>query len=287
MSGSEQQAHSIFRAIQTHGTQAGSAGRKVGMMILEEPGSVIHYSVSEFASRVGVSEATVVRFCQNLGFKGYQDFKIQLSQALVTPVKSLDRNIEPNDPPKTLMEKICNTAKETIDDTLQVINEEHLEQAVRLVANARRILFFGLGASGIVAEDAEHKFIKLGLNVTAHKDPHTAQQACSVLAAQDLVFVISYSGASREVVSLVKLAKDRNAKVLAISRFGKTPLSRLADVILATSSPESEYRSEAISSRVAQLCIIDSLFVAVYMSDEKRFEGPLQIARAALSDSKL
>lgn len=280
-------APDIVRSIKVSKDRLGSAGRKIANMVIEHPEKVIHLSISEIASAVDVSEASVVRFCQEFGYKGFQDFKIHLSQTLVKPVKSLDVNIELDDSAKTLLEKVSNTTIQTIVDTVGVNNEKSLAQAIDLLANSKRIVFVGCGGSGIIANDAHHKFMKLGLNVISYSDAHNAAQACSVLTQKDLVFIISHSGTTRDILKVAKTAKENKCPIIAVTRVANTPLSRLASVVLPTSSPESQYRSEGVSSRVAQLCIIDALFVGVYVSSETRFTDPLQKTRRALSDFRL
>lgn len=279
--------HAIFRAIRESMNQMGSAGQKVARFVLTNSRDVIHLTVSELAARADVSEATVIRFCQELGYKGYQDFKIQLSQALVTPMKSLDWSIERGDSAKTLLDKISATNIETIRNTTNNISNEQLTAAIGMLRQARRIVLFGCGGSGIVAHDAAHKIMKLGLNVVSHSDAHNAFQAISVLGPEDLLFVISYSGATRDVLHAVSVAREVGMKIMAITRSGRNPLRDLVNVTLSTSSPESLYRNEGISTRIAQLCIIDALFVGLYLSDENRFGGPLQKTRESLTVTKV
>lgn len=276
----------VFRMVKRQTQNSGSAGQKVGNFILEHSRDVIYLSISDLAEQVGVSEATVVRFCQELGFKGYQDFKIHLSQALVAPVQSLDSSIELDDSAKTILKKVSHTAVQTIQDSLAVISPEALEAAVEVLRRAHRILFFGCGGSAIIARDANHKFLKLGLEVLVYDDIHTSAQAASLFGPDDVLFLISYSGATKDVIDIAHLAKANQAQIIALTRFGRTPLGRVADIVLPTSSPESQYRSEGVSSRVAQLCIIDALSIGIFASDQKKFVDALQKTREALSDKR-
>src|SRR5690625_4489152 len=152
----------------------GAAMRRVADFVLDHPEQVIHLSVTEMAEQVGTSEATVVRMCQQLGLKGYQDFKIRLSRSLVTPLKSLHEEISAADSPHAMMEKVFHTTVQTLHDTRLIVDEQQLEDAVGILAEADRIEFVGVGGSGIVAHDAYHKFMKLGIPGAAHADPHNA-----------------------------------------------------------------------------------------------------------------
>lgn len=264
-----------------------SAMQRVAAYVLEHPQRVIYLSVTEMAAECNVGEATVIRFCQQLNLSGYQDFKIKLSQSLVAPLKSLHAEVEPEDSPKQVLDKIFHTTITTIQDTQSVIDEGQLSRAVEILSKARRIEFVGSGGSGIVALDAYHKFMKLGIPCGASPDAHNATQVCSVLQPGDVVVAISYSGATRDTLRSVQTAKQAGARVVAITRFGRTPLGHLADAVLHTSSPESHYRNEGIYSRVAQLCIIDSLFIGVFLTDEKRFREALSRTRHSLTDTRL
>lgn len=279
--------HAIFKAIKDSITYMGAATKKVAGFVLNFPSEVIYLTVSDLAIRCQVSEATVIRFCQDLGYKGYQDFKIHLSQALVTPIKSLDWRIERGDSPKTLLEKLSATSIETIRDTFSIVSNEQLSAAIGLLKQARRIIIFGCGGSGIVARDAAHKLMKLGVSVVSHSDAHNAFQDISVMAGGDLLFVISYSGATKEILHAVSLAKETGSHVMAITRAGRNPLRDVADVVLTTSSPETMHRTEGISTRIAQLCIIDALYVGLYVSDEEHFSALLQRTRRSLAITKV
>ncbi len=277
----------IFHNLQTRLNSMGSASRKVAQVVLANPAEVIHLSITELAEKAGVSEATVVRFSQDLGFKGYQDFKIHLSQALVRPLKSLDVRIENGDPPKLVMEKVCQTIVQTIYDTVEVIEEEALSRAIEVLATARRIQLFGCGRSGIMAQDAENGFLKLGLWARAFSDSHNAAQACSTLGQGDAILIISYSGTTKEVLKVAEIARSNGVTIIAITRYAKTPLSRLADINLWTSSPESHFRSDGVSSRFAHLCIIDALYAGLFVPFSHRFQEAVHKATSALADFRL
>jgi RpiR family carbohydrate utilization transcriptional regulator len=277
----------IFSSVKAKLGHMGSASRKVAQVVLENPAEVIHLSITEMAEKAGVSEATVVRFSQDLGFKGYQDFKIHLSLALVRPLKSLDVQIESGDSPKTVMEKVCQTIIQTIYDTLEVIDEDALARAIEVLAKARRIQLFGCGRSGIMAKDAENRFLKLGLWARAFSDSHNAAQACSTLGREDAIVIISYSGTTKEVLKVAEIARSNGVTIIAITRYAKTPLSRLADINLWTSSPESHFRSDGVSSRFAQLCIIDAIYAGLFVRFSDRFDEAVQKATSALADFRL
>ena len=265
----------------------GASSQRLGQHILDNPRSIIHLSISELAQNAKASEATVVRFCQNLGFKGYQDFKIHLSQALVSPVQSLDAEITEDDRPGAILAKVARTLEQTLQDTTAVNlgeKEQNLDRGIELLYNARRILTFGTGGSGLIAQDAAYRWLKLGLHVQSFPEYHTARQATALLESQDLLVLVSHSGSTRDVVMLARLAQEQGVPVVAITRFGRSPLASGSQVVLCTSSPESTYRSEAVASRIGQLLLIDALFVGVYLKDPARFAAAQTRTRQAVSD---
>lgn len=278
---------SLLRQIRSLQPDLGSAMQRVAEYVLRHPERVIYLSVTEMAAECNVGEATVIRFCQQLNLSGYQDFKIKLSQSLVEPLKSLHAVVEPDDSPKQVLDKVFQTTIVTLRDTQSVIDDEQLVRAVEILSKAARIEFVGCGGSGVVAMDAYHKFMKLGIPCGASPDAHNARQVCSVLRPGDAVVAISYSGATRDTLRAVEIAKEAGAQVVALTRFGRTPLSQLGDAVLHTSSPESRYRAEGYYSRIAQLCIIDALFVGVYLTDENRFLRALSRTRNSLTDTRL
>lgn len=265
----------------------GSRTARVVEYVLEHPNDVIHLSVTEVAERTQASEATIVRLFQSLGFKGYQDFKIRLSQSLVPAAQSIERTIERGDSTRTIFEKVFATSEITLRDTIAHLEPELLERSLELIASAQRIGFIGVGGSGIVAMDAHHKFLKLGLFCQALPDPHNAAQVCALLEPEDLIIAISHSGATKDVLDSARIAKERGASLIALTGLGRSPLSKLADVTLSTSSPESLYRSEAVASRVAQLCIIDALVVALYLRLEPNASDRWRRARGALTQKRI
>lgn len=262
----------------------GQAGQRLGDFILQRPKDIIHLSISDLAASVGVSEATVVRFCQQMGYKGYQDFKIHLSQALVHPIKRLDSQIECDDVPETILRKVGQTLQQTIDDTVHANQAASLTAAIDALRKARRIVIFGTAGSAVTARDAAYRLLKLGLAVWTYEDYHTAVQASALLDAGDVVFFISHSGTTRDVLALARKVQEQNVTILAMTKLGRSPLAALADIVLVTSSPESSYRSEAVASRVGQLLLIDTLFVGLYLQDPQGSNATVQRTRQAVAD---
>jgi DNA-binding MurR/RpiR family transcriptional regulator len=268
----------------------GPARQRVIDYLLEHPARAVHQSIAELADAAGSSEATVIRLIQALGYKGYHDFKIRLSQSLEPTseeVEALSRDLSPDDPIEAVVQSIFGLSVETLQSTRQLADPAALDQAIALLARANRIEFYGAGGSGVVAQDGYHKFIRLGIPVNAVSDSHNAAQICAVMRPGDVLVVISHSGRTRDALDAASLAREAGAGVIAISRYGRSPLQRLANVTLHTLSPETSYRSEAIASRIAQLALIDTLLVGVYLRRVPESSERLVKARKALVDKRV
>ena len=243
--------------------QMSKAEKKVASFILENPNDVISFSVASLAEASGVSDATVIRTCKTLGFSSYQAFKVSLAVDIVTPIQAIHEDISPGDSTADIVDKVFRGNKYALDCTQSALNIEKLEEAADIIKNASRVFIFGLGNSHSVALDLQHKLMRLGIEAQAHTDSHL-QTITAVNAHEgDVVFAISHSGSSSDIVDAAKLAKKNNAKIISLTNIGVSPLSKIADISLFTISNETKYRIVALSSRIAQLAIIDSLYTII------------------------
>jgi RpiR family transcriptional regulator, carbohydrate utilization regulator len=241
------------------------AEQKVIGYVVGHPEEVIYLSVSELAEKSGSSEATVVRACRSVGMKGYQDLKVSLTQNIVTPLQSIHEEIEEDDPPMVILDKIFQSTIHTLNFTRDVIDIDAVEKAVNLILKANRIVVFGMGNSHAIASDIQHKFLRLGLNAVAFSDSHLQCIASAHLTKEDVVIAVSHSGSSKDVIDAVKLAKGYEASIISISNFGKSPLSKVSDVNLYTASKETKYRIVALASRHAQMALVDVIYTMIAM----------------------
>ena len=252
--------------------------QSVGAYIVQHPDEVINLSVAALAENAKVSEPTVVRACRRLGFTGYQDLKVTLAQSIVTPMQSVHEQVTAGDDMQTLASKVFGSATHTLEFTYDTLNAADLEAAAKLLMSARRILIFGAGASGAIVSDAQHKLLRLGLNANAYTDPHLQAMTASYATADDVIFAISHSGSSRIVVDNVQLAKNNGAHVISLTNIGRSPLSKLADICLYTASRETKYRILAVSSRIAELTIIDCIYT--YIAIRSQNSKDLKVEKA-------
>lgn len=256
------------------------AERRVAEYIISNPEEVIYLTVSELAERSSVSDATVIRTCQKIGSGNYQDLKITLAQELVTPLQSINEELSFDNDAAEIANKVFNSEHRALEYTYEALDIEELEKAVRTLQSARRILVMGLGNSLAIAQDLEHKLLRLGLNATMYSDSHRHHIAAAFLTQEDVMVAISYSGSSKDTVNAAKVAKESGATVISFTNIGRSPLYNIADIHLCTASPESKHRIVALSTRVAQMAIVDVLYTLIAMRKPDAVDGFHRLERA-------
>ena len=237
--------------------------KAVAEFALENPGKVMHMSISEASQKIGVGESTIIRFCRSLGYKGYQDFKLRLAQDLVEPVHQIHENVSFTDSPRDLAMKVFQTNRQAVEDTMRSLDPEMVDVAAKLLTEARRIDIYGIGYSSFTAQDAKLKLTRLDLMADAYGDAHRQAMAAALLHKGDVAIAISHSGSTNDVVDALARARKAGATTIAITNFSPSPLTKFADIVLLTAAPESAFGGEVLTSRIAQLCVIDLLSVSV------------------------
>lgn len=252
------------------------AEARVAQYVLENPRQVISLSVAELAEYSGVGDATVIRTCRSMGFVSYQDFKVSLIKSLATPLSQESRTVVSGDPPEVAVEKIFEEGINTLQLTHNALSAQQIIAAADRLRKARRIIILGLGRSNSVAQDMYHKLFCLGLNVQALTDDHLQLIGAINCTEGDVMFAISHSGSSIDIVECAKLCKKKGGAVISLTNAGKSPLSRIADIALFTTSRETQFQISAVSSRIAQLTIIDCIQAVISLkmegSDERFYE---------------
>lgn len=239
--------------------------RKVAETVLSQIENTIYYSVTDLSEHAGVGETTVLRFCRKIGFKGYQEFKLALAKEMVHPVKSLHQEVTEEDDPLVIAQKVTATNVEAIQATLSTIEPKQLERAVELLTEANRIHFYGVGTSGATAIDAKYKFLRIGLAIDAYTDSHIQAMAATTLKKGDVAVGISVSGSTKDTVDSLTVARDSGASVICITHYARSPITKIANVVLLTAAKESPLQGGALSSKIAQLHVVDILHTAIAM----------------------
>lgn len=255
---------------------------KVADIILEHPEDAIHFSVSELADQAGVSDPTVIRFCRSLGFKGFQDFKISLAQSVIPEIRNIHETVNKGENVPDLVRKVFDANIAAVQSTLDTLDPASIERAIQVLSDARRIIFFGLGNSAVVAKDAYHKFFRIGIPCEWFEDSHMAMMSASIMKPGDVLVVISHSGSSTDIVETLEVASKTGAATIAIVSHHKSPVSAKASCTLRVASTETGYKFEPMASRIAQLSVIDVLAVGVSLLHSEEYIGNLEKSRKAL-----
>lgn len=251
--------------------------KKVAAYFLAHVDNVFNMPIAALAEAAGVSQVAWVRFSKTLGFYGLKDLKKQLftelnaqqdaKHALQEPLYA---DISSHSTVAQMVEAVKSGSIQAIEDTMSLLDPEQISQVAGKIIRAESVKIFGVGASALVAEDLYGKLLRIGLPVVTSKDFHMQLICAANLTPRDAAIFISHSGVTKEVVETMGIARKSGATLVSITQFGKSPMVAMADIALYTSCPEIYRRSGAMSSRIAQLTLIDVLYTAVAHLDYHR-----------------
>lgn len=227
-------------------------------------------SVTEVAERTGSSEGSVVGLCQQLGARGFQQLKISLASELVRPVEFIHEDLNPKDDSTTVIAKIFSSGMQALRDTQQVLSVAELERAAKAVHKARRVEVFGVGSSATIAEDATYRLLRIGIDARVTVDSHMQAITASLCTPRSVVLTISHSGSTIETLGATRLAKEAGAATIVITNYGRSPILAHSDIVLNTMARETQFRTEAMTSRIAQLAVVDALIATIALADYDR-----------------
>lgn len=237
----------------------------VARHVVEHPSDSAHLTIGQLASAVGVSQASVSRFCRSVGLSGYPALRLALAGHAARPPHQhlTPGDVTPGEDVATLVRKVAYADIRAVEDTVAQLDVAVLERVVAAVDGARRIDVYGVGAGAVVGLDLQQKFHRIGRLVQAWSDAHLMLTSAALLGEQDVAIGISHSGTTDEVVDALALAARRGATTVALTNFPRSPLAGTARHLLTTAAHETTFRSGAMASRIAQLTVVDCLFVAV------------------------
>lgn len=248
--------------------------------ITKNPEKVIYLSVAGLAENSGVSDATVIRTCRSIGLNGYQELKVTLAQDIVSPLQSIHEEINSDDTPSVIIDKVFQGTLHAINFTHDILKSENIEKAVEAILNANRVIIIGLGNSHAIALDLQHKLLRLGIDAIALSDSHLQAITSTCASSKDVVFAISHSGSSRDIVENAQLAKDNGSTIISLTNIGSSPLTEIADIKLYTASRETHYRILALNSRIVQMIIIDCIYTIIATMKPNAIENFYKIEQA-------
>ena len=271
--------------IQNHLERLSKSERKVAEVILASPQTAIHSSIATLARMADVSEPTVNRFCRRLDTKGFPDFKLHLAQSLANGTPYVNRNVEEDDSVDSYTSKIFESVMASLDTVKANLDIAAINRAVDLLTQAKKISFFGLGASAAVAHDAMNKFFRFTIPVVYFDDIVMQRMSCMNSGEGDVVVLISHTGRTKNLVEMAHLARENDATVLAITS-RDTPLAQAATLALLLDVPEDTDVYMPMVSRIAQLTLIDVLATGFTLRRGAKFRDNLKRVKEALKESR-
>ncbi|UTA47960.1 transcriptional regulator HexR [Simiduia sp. 21SJ11W-1] len=236
--------------------------RKVAEFVLGHPADIIHMRIVDLAKRAEVSEPTVVRFCRAIGCEGFQDFKLNLAQQLAASPSFGQIAVTDEDTVADYSHKVFDSTVDTLLKVRDSLNPEILDRAVTALCNANRVEFFGFGASGAVAADAQHKFFRLQLATAAYSDHHIQHMSAMSMQPGDVVVAISQSGRTEALINAIEVVRSVGGVVIAIAPSG-SPVIQKASIPIEVDVEEDIEIYTPLSSRIAHLVVIDVLAIGV------------------------
>ncbi|GIO87192.1 RpiR family transcriptional regulator [Paenibacillus faecis] len=281
---SEQGMGKTLLSIRSHLNGLTKTEQKVAHFILDHAQDVIYHSVTELAERADVGETTVLRFCRKLKFQGFQDFKLSLAQDLVKPSDRLYNEVTEEDDASTLNRKVISMHIGALEQTSELVNSEQLEQAIALLHQADNINFFGVGSSGLTALQAAHSFSRIGKRSQAKTDTHFQAMAASLMRPGDVAVGISISGSTKDTIETLSLAKKAGAKIIVITSNARSPITKLADIVLLMVARENPLQGSSFSAKISQLVIVDILNVGVTLKIKEEALKFREVTAKAISD---
>jgi len=268
------------------------AEQRVARLVIADPADAARRTITELATAAGTSEATVIRFCRSVGMEGYPQLRIRLAAEAARRIEPADTRVIGGDiPPDADMAQIIATIAfndaRAVEETAEQLDADTCEQVVQALANAKRIDVFGVGASGTVASDFQQKLHRIGRTAFYWPDVHTALASAALLSKGDVALGISHTGTTSDCIDVLRQARQQGATTVALTNFPRSPITEVADYVLTTAARETTYRSGATASRLAQLTVIDCLFVGVAARDRAATQRALAATAESVADRRI
>jgi RpiR family transcriptional regulator, carbohydrate utilization regulator len=261
--------------------------RRIADYLIDHAADVVHMSVTEVAERTGSSEGSVVGLCQQVGARGFQQVKIALARDLVQPVQFIHEDLTQKDDLKAVVSKIFNSGLQAMRDTMNVLSVADLGRAVSAIRKAKRVDVFGIGSAATIAEDANYRLLRIGIESRVSVDSHVQAITASLCTAKSAVLTISHSGSTIETLTATRLAKEAGATTIVVTNYGRSPILEHADIVLNTMARETQFRTEAMTSRIAQLAVIDALIAGLALADYDRSVATINKTFEILSSKRV
>lgn len=236
------------------------------------------------AEQAEVSEAMVVKTAKRLGFVGYRELRAALEAYKSQPTVDMHEEILPEDSVTTIVQKVFRTSIQALEETLAILDMNAFERAAESIYKAGQIDFYGLGGSAQIARDVSHKFLRIGVRTSVFDDTHMMAMSAALLKDGDVVVAFSHSGRTNAILDAVQIARKNGATIIAVSNYETSPLAERSDILLCSTAQGSFLTSENAAARIAQLNIMDAIFIAVaqrgYASAERNLSKTMASVQA-------
>ncbi len=247
--------------------------KHIANVLLEDPEKVNKRSLSEISDYLEVGEATFIRFCRTIGFKGFTSFKLALAIELATrnqkPVSIFEKDINIQDSSFDIAKKLQVNVTQVIEETINLIDFNELNEIIQILRKAKRIFLFGVGASGLSAEEAKIKFMRIGLSADAITNNHFMYMQAALMNKDDVVIGISHSGNSKEILQALSIAKKNGTTTIALTHHLRSPITKIADFKIIHGSKQRQLQSDSLRTKIAQLFILDLVYMLLIKEDEE------------------
>ncbi|TVQ39151.1 MAG: SIS domain-containing protein [Spirochaetaceae bacterium] len=260
--------------------------RAILVHLLENADQAGHARITEIASRFCVSEALIVKLAKKLGYSGFKALKTNLQLYGLSSTSDLFEEVRAEDQPADILRKLFRVSIQALEETLAVIDFDEFRRAVDVFARAAGRDIYGVGGSAAIARDAAHKFLRIGIRCRVADDSHIMAMSASILHASDVVLAISHSGRTSAIIDAVRLARERKATVISLTSYAQSPLARETDICLVSTARSSPFTGENAAARIAQLNILDALFVCVAFRDAQRSNALLAQTMSAVENKR-
>ena len=280
----DEQTMNILDRIHASYYQLTTAERRVADYVISQYRQVQFMSITQLAEECGSADATVSRFCRNLGMKGFNAFKLELAKYAATADDGLRLRPADTDSTEGRCAEAGRVSMEAIDQTMALIRPADVEKVVSIFEEADRIFCMGAGGSMILATECAHLFSTVCNKFSAIWDSHMQMSITATMNPKDAIVLFSYSGATQNGMEVLELAKRRGLRTILITRYPKSPLAAAADVVLCCGSSESPFQFGSVPAKVAQLVLLDVLFQEYFHRNRAKCEENLQRIASALSE---
>ncbi len=279
--------HTFLVKLQTVYDSLKSAEKKAADFVLSQSDFLVEATITEAAEKAQCSEATFVRLAKRLGYSGYPEMKAVFNEKQHKDITIPYNNIGIEDEPSEVMFKVFQSSIQALHDTFQIIDKDEYCKALDAIRNANKILFCGIGDAFAVIKSGYQKFLRMGLDVQASADIDVQLICIANMKPGDVVIAVSHSGRTKNLLDVVKYARSKGVTVVTITNYAISPLVKNADIILLTSAFTEHISGEIMSKRVAQLCVLESLYVNLLLAKGSALKDQLSKSNEALEVNKL